>query len=155
MGHYSKGSTTVQLGTRHLWQALLEPPPNNRGEGDSVQQEEASPRTGRGAWAKPFPCVNGTGTRSGICSVIGQPLQRASQLAPCKPLVFELGLGGFARAARGSEAGLCLSLRRIGRVLRQLENCLSNWCVLCTRVFFLPFQLRIRGPVGKVHSLVN
>lgn len=83
-------------------------------------------------------------TPSPVCpasgAVIGRLLQPPSRLASRQPLRFELGVADSAGATPDSEAGLCLSLLRIGWFLRQLENLLAVWRVLFSSVFFLPFQ---------------
>lgn len=147
MGHHSRGSTTAQRGTRHLWHTLPGPPPHRLRAKDQVRKAAAARL---GGWSpdsatRPRPSLGGAARLSGSCAVIGRSLQRASRLVPWRPLGFELHISGFARASPGSEAGFCLRLLRIGRVLCPLECCLADWCVLCTPGF-LHFSSTARVP---------
>lgn len=136
MGHCPRGTATAQLGTRLLQQA-----PRKKG----LCREEGGRECGGGgggSWNL-SPALLG---QSGSCALIGRSLQRASRLGPLRPLRFELHFCGFARAARGSVAGVFLCLACIGRFLSPRGCCLADWCILCPPWSFFGFCFLIPAP---------
>lgn len=152
MGHCPRGTATAQLQTRHLRQAPPELPLHRPRKKKTLWGTRRPRDYGVGGWGgeqESRPALLGP---SGSCALIGRCLQRASRLAPLRPLRFELHFCGFARAAPGSEAGFCLRQAGIGRSLYPRGCRVADWCVLCPPWFFLRFSptSRVGGTAGEV-----